>query len=227
MTTVAIHQPQYLSYLGFFHKILHCDIFVALDNVQFQKNGVQNRNKIRTAQGWQWITVPVRHHFGQLINEVQLDNQSGWPRKHWNAIQTSYARAPYFDRFGGELKALLLDREYANLSDLNMALTDWALKSIGITTPIEYASKLNVPGEQTDRLINICKALNADRYLSGQGGKHYMDIAAFDAAGIAVEFQEFISPRYLQVFPETEFVPDISVVDALLCHGPAVIELIR
>ena len=101
MKTVAIHQPQYLPYTGFFHKIAHADIFVHLDNVQFQKNGLQNRNKIRTQQGWQWLTVPVAHHFGQLILDVQLDAGGTWPLKHWNALATNYSRAPFFKQYAG------------------------------------------------------------------------------------------------------------------------------
>src|SRR5829696_3796305 len=96
MTTVAIHQPQYLPYLGFFHKLYHCDLFVALDNVQFQKNGVQNRNKIKTSQGWQWLTVPVLHDFGQLIQAVQISPNVPWQRKHWSTLVSNYGRAPFF-----------------------------------------------------------------------------------------------------------------------------------
>lgn len=226
MTVVAIHQPQYLPYLGFFHKLLHCDVFVALDNIQFQKNGLQNRNKIKNSQGWQWLTVPVLHRFGQRINEVRINLRAPWQRKHWQAVVSNYSRAPYFDMYGPGLKDLL-DREWHNLCDLNMALTRWAVDALGIKTPILYSSTLEVEGNQTQLLINICNAVEADCYLSGPGGKRYMDLVAFEAAGMTVIWQEFAAPVYDQVFPDVGFVSNLSVVDALFNCGPETIEFLQ
>lgn len=218
MKTVAIHQPQYLPYLGFFHKLYHCDIFVALDNVQFQKNGLQNRNKIKTSQGWQWLTVPVLHDFGQPILDVAINPNVPWQRKHWNAIASNYGRAPFFGEFGPSLKELL-EQEWNNLCQLDMALAKWAMAALALQTPIVHASELDVEGNQTELLIAICQAVGADRYLSGPGGKQYMDLDAFAAAGIAIEWQAFMSPVYPQLFPQTEFVPDLSAVDAIFNCG--------
>lgn len=220
MTIVAIHQPQYMPYLGFFHKITHCDVFVALDNVQFQKNGLQNRNKIRKPQGWQWLTVPVLHSFGQMISEVRLETRVPWSRKHWNTLLMNYSKAPFFDQYSDSLKALLLDQPHDRLCALNMTLVRWAMERLDCHTPIVPASSLDIPGTQTEMLINICRATQADAYLSGPGGRRYMDLAAFEAAGIAVMWQEFTSPVYVQPFAGSEFVPDLSVVDALFCCGP-------
>jgi hypothetical protein len=226
MKIVAIHQPQYLPYLGFFHKIAHCDVFVALDNVQFQKNGLQNRNRIRSPQGWQWLTVPILHHFGQNINEVQLDQHVPWPRKHWNALLANYARAPFFRQYGQGLKALLLDGSHSKLCDLNMAMTNWVLEQLGSQTSIISASTLGAAGDQTELLINICRAVQANGYLSGPGGRRYMDLVAFENAGITVIWQEFASPVYDQRSTDLEFIPDLSVVDALFYCGPRTAELV-
>lgn len=226
MKIAAIHQPQYLPYLGFFHKLLHCDVFVALDNVQFQKNGLQNRNKIKNSQGWQWITVPVLHGYGQLINEVRINPQVSWQKKHWNALVSNYSRAPYFDKCAHQLKDLLT-REWSKLCDLNMTLTRWAADILGIKTPIVYASTLEVDGSKTDLLINICDAVEVDCYLSGPGGKRYMDLVAFESAGITVIWQEFTAPVYDQVFPDVGFVSNLSVVDALFNCGPETIEFLQ
>jgi hypothetical protein len=226
MRIAAIHQPQYLPYLGFFHKLQHCDVFVALDNVQFQKNGVQNRNRIKTGQGWQWITVPVLHSFGQLINQVIINSQIPWQKKHLNALKSNYSPARYFETYADQLRGLL-DRDWSNLCDVNMALTRWAASALGIETPVVRASALEATGGQTEHLINICKALGADCYLSGIGGKRYMDLAAFEAAGITVIWQEFTTPIYSQLFPDIGFVPDLSVMDALLNCGPEVVQLLR
>lgn len=219
MTVVSIHQPQYLPYLGFFHKIAHSDVFVALDDTQFQKNGVQNRNKIKTAQGWQWLTVPVQHRFGQLINEVRIDGRAPWPRKHMHTLRANYSRTPYFNCYIPKLEELLT-AEYDNLSQLNMALTQWVMSVLEIKTPILLASALNVCGEQTDRLVSICQAVRADCYLSGPGGRQYMELELFAAAGIQVQWQLFEAPVYQQCFPQTDFIPNLSVLDALFNCGP-------
>jgi hypothetical protein len=220
MTTVAIHQPQYLPYLGFFHKLRHCDVFVALDNVQFQKNGLQNRNKIKTSQGWQWLTVPVLHDFGQPIRDVGINPNVPWQRKHWNALASNYGRAPFFNEFSPSLKPLL-EQEWDSLSQLDMALAKWAMVALAIETPVVHASELGVEGNQTELLIAICRAVGADRYLSGPGGRRYMDLEAFAAAGITIEWQAFTSPVYPQLFPQAEFVPDLSAVDAIFNCGAA------
>src|SRR5690349_2055934 len=99
MKVLSIHQPQYLPYLGFFHKLRHSDLFVALDSVQFQKNGLQNRNKIKTKDGWQWLTVPTQASLGQTIREVKIDRKAPWQRKHLGALQSSYARAPHYRQY--------------------------------------------------------------------------------------------------------------------------------
>jgi hypothetical protein len=218
MTTVAIHQPQYLPYLGFFHKLNQCDLFVVLDNVQFQKNGVQNRNKIKTSQGWQWLTVPVLHNLGQLILEVKINPSDSWARKHWNAIVSNYGRAPFFADFSPLLNELY-EQSWDNLCALNMALTEWAMVALSIKTPLYYASQLGVTGNQSDLLISICQAVGADSYVSGPGGRNYMDLDAFEAAGIEVKWQEFTAPVYTQRFPQVDFIPNLSVVDALFNCG--------
>lgn len=219
MKIIAIHQPQYLPYLGFFHKLVHCDVFVALDHIQFQKNGLQNRNKIKTSQGWQWLTVPVLHRFGQLINEVQINNEVSWNRKHWSALVSNYSSAPYYEMYCQELKRFF-EMKWRNLCELNMVLIHWAKDLLDIKTPILYSSALGVEGNQTKLLINICKALEAEHYLSGPGGKEYMDTSLFKNAGINVIWQEYVSPVYPQGFSNMGFMPNLSVVDVLFCCGP-------
>lgn len=219
MKIAVIHQPQYLPYLGFFHKLLQGDIFVVLDSVQYQKLSFQNRNKVKTRQGCQWLTVPAFHHSKSLIYEVQIDSKAPWQRKHWNMLMSNYSRAPYFDMYGPELQQLLA-REWSNLCELNITLIRWVMDALDINKPILYSSALEVGGSKTDLNINICKAVGADVYLSGPGGRNYMDLTAFEAAGINTIWQEFSSPSYAQVFPEVGFLPDLSIVDALFCCGP-------
>jgi hypothetical protein len=219
MKIVAAHQPQYLPYLGFFHKLAHCDIFVILDDVQFHKNGFQNRNKIKTSQGWQWITVPVLHRFGQTIKEVKINPTVRWQRKHLNAFSTNYSRTPYFRNYIENL-TVIIDRQWENLCDLNMELMQWAMDILGLKTPIVCSSSLSVKGTNTERLVNLCLALGAHYYLSGPGGQNYMDISLFERNGIKVVWQQFSAPTYEQVFPKAGFIQNLSVVDALFCCGP-------
>lgn len=219
MRVAAIHQPQYLPYLGFFHKLAHCDVFVALDHVQFQKNGLQNRNKIKNSTGWQWLTVPVSLRFGQSIGEVLTDAGQGWARKHCTAITCSYASARHFAEYSGALLAMLA-QPWDKLVELNTELMRWGMSVLSIGTPVVRSTSLSVPGQKTEMLIDICRAVNADHYLSGPGGRRYMDLAAFEAAGITVLWQEFEASVYDQVFPQAGFVPNLSFIDAVFACGP-------
>jgi len=228
MKIVAIHQPQYLPYLGFFHKIAHCDVFAALDHVQFQKNGLQNRNKIKTAskEGTQWITVPVKHNLGQAINEVRMDSSAPWQKKHWNALVSNYSRARCFRQYTDGLQQVLL-ADHENLSRLNMALTEWSMEAMEIRTPVVYSSQLQVEGHATALLVDICRSVGADAYLSGPGGKNYMEMPLFEQAGIQVLWQDFKCPVYEQQFPDAGFIPNLSVVDALLNCGQDVAAMVK
>jgi hypothetical protein len=214
---LAIHQPQYLPWLGYLAKLDRVDVFVLLDTVQFKKNEWQNRNRIRTAQGWQYLTVPVLHEFPQRLDRVRINNQTDWRRKHVQALETHYGKAPYYDRYAPVFGELLA-REWETLSPLNEAVLLALTEAFGITTPIVKASKYEAREEPTGRLVDLCKALGADRYLAGAGGRDYMNYEEFEAAGIAVEFQDFVSPEYAQAY--RPFIAGLSAVDLLFnCGG--------
>lgn len=218
MKVAAIHQPQFLPYLGFFHKMLHSDVFVMLDNVQYLKRGFNNRNKIKNSQGEQWLTVPVQQQFRPQIRHVQIDNEQKWGRKIWNSLSNSYSRSAYFHLYEPELKELF-EREWQSLLTLDDVLMRWAMKTLKIDTPIIYASDLTADGKQTELLVNICREVGADFYLSGPGGKLYMEMEIFEAAGIEVIWQEFKPPTYQQLFPKVGFISNLSVIDAIFCCG--------
>jgi hypothetical protein len=228
MRIAAIHQPQYLPYLGFFNKLARCDIFVALDHVQFQKNGLQNRNRIKTGStdGVQWITVPVRHKHGQAINEVEVDSSSPWQKKHWNALVCNYSRARCFRTYAKQLQTLLF-ADYRNLSHLNTELIAWCMEALEIRTPVSHSSELAVGGRATSMLVDICRAVGADAYLSGPGGVNYMEPRLFEEAGIRVLWQDFACPTYEQQFLNRGFVPNLSVIDAVLNCGRDAVHLVN
>lgn len=220
MLTVAIHQPQYLPYLGFFHKLVHCDVFIALDHVQYQSGGLQNRNKIKTVNGPQWLTVPVSASLSDAIKDVRIPaQQAGWARKHWQSLQTSYAKAPYFKTYAPELQAILMGGQHSQLCSVDMQLIEWAMKVMGINTRIVYSSMLSPEGQASEMLIALCRALGATRYFSGQGGKRYMELPLFSQAGIEIEWQQFLPPSYPQLFPALGFIPNLSVLDAIFMCG--------
>ncbi|HZS94972.1 MAG TPA: WbqC family protein [Chloroflexota bacterium] len=221
---VTIHQPQFLPWLGYLDKIDQADVFVALDTVQFKKNEWQNRNRIRTAAGWQWLTVPVRHRFGQRVADVRIDQTSHWRGRHLRALAIHYAKAPNRERYWDELCALYR-RPWERLVDLNLEIVRWLMRAFGITTPIRLASEWNLREEPTDRLIDICRAVGAKYYLCGTGADAYLDRARFEASGVELEMQRFRHPIYRQCYEP--FVPGLSAIDLLFACGDSALAHLR
>jgi len=222
---VAVHQPQYLPWLGYFDKIRRADVFCFLDNVQFKKNEWQNRNRIKTAQGWQWLTVPVRYRFPQKLNEVTINNAVAWKSKHLKSLVTNYSRAPYFKKYAPIFEQVY-SQDWERLSDLNIALIEGLSAALGLDQGWAVkASDFDLREDPTDRLIDICKALNADTYLAGQDGGNYMDLKRFAQSDIQVVIQDFNHPVYPQIFHD--FRSHLSVVDLLFNCGPQSMEKIK
>jgi hypothetical protein len=216
----AIHQPQFLPWLGHFQKVRTADVFVFLDNVQFQKNEFQNRNRILTVDGVRWITVPVSYSFGDPIKDVAIAGRRPWQRKVWGVIEHAYCKAVHFGEFGEPLRKLV-DRPWDNLAKINMASVEWVMDCFGIATPTRIASELpDCTPDRTGRLVDICRHLGADTYLSGSLARRYLDVDQFARAGIKVEFQQYEHPVYSQLHPREEFVSHMSAIDALFnCGG--------
>jgi len=221
---VAVHQPQYLPWLGYFDKMIKADVFCYLDNVQYKKNEFQNRNRIKTAQNWQWLTVPVLYRFPQKINEVKINNTVTWKRKHLQALVTNYKKAPFFEDYIGFFEGVY-SKDWEYLSELNVYLIDNIRNLIGLkATQTVWASSLHLSDDPTGRLIDICKVLGADTYLSGPDGIKYMDLEQFKQQGIQVMVQNFQHPEYPQLFGD--FVSHLSIVDLLFNCGPGSLEKI-
>jgi hypothetical protein len=222
---VAIHQPHYLPWLGYLAKWAAADLFIALDTVQYAKNGWQNRNRIKTRDGGRWLTVPVRAHLGAPITDVAIDATQPWPRRHWRAIEQAYARAPFFPRYGERL-ASFYERKWSRLAPLAVASAEWLGRAVGITTPMRLASELGVTTtDPTGRLVALCRSVGADTYLAGPHGAEYMDVSHFAAAGIRVLSQVYDHPIYPQL--HGAFVPSLSALDALLMTGDAALSMLR
>lgn len=216
---VAIHQPNYLPWLGYFYKIINCDIFVFLDNVQYTKNSYINRNKIKTPQGATWLTVDVltKGSYGQLINETKINNNILWSKRHWKTIKQNYSRAPYFEKYEKYLESIY-QRPWEYLSDLNETLVRTICEMLDITD-VEFikASGLNVSGKGSELLINICREAGGDTYLSGFGGANYMEEKGFRGSGVELKYYDFEHPVYHQLWGN--FVPNLCITDLLFNEG--------
>ncbi len=222
---VAIHQPQFLPWLGHFAKLGAADCSIFLDTVQYEKNGWQNRNRIKTSRGAQWLTVPVRARLGMLIRDVVIDSAQPWGRKHAEALRANYARAPYFDRYFPDLDRLLC-RPWRLLADLNVEVTRFLAGTLGLSARMIRASELPpASADPTGRLVDLCRAVGAKTYLAGQDGAKYMDLDQFRQSRIEVLVQEYQHPAYSQL--HGDFLPFLSVVDLLLNHGEPSLQILR
>jgi hypothetical protein len=216
---VAIHQPHYLPWLRYVQKIARSDVFVLLDDVQYTKNGWQNRTRIKSAQGWMYLTVPVLGAFGKPINEVRINNQERWRAKHWMALCTNYAKAPYFRQFRDLLEPLY-QSAWDGLCDWNLATLSAVLTALGVQTRLVRSSQLGIDKRGTDRIVSICQALGATAYLTGDyAATNHLDPSQFDSSGIEVQLQGWQCPSYRQQYLATGFIPELSIVDLLFNEG--------
>jgi hypothetical protein len=224
---LAAHQLHYLPWLRYFHKIASCDTFVILDNIQFNKNGWQNRNKIKTPRGASLLTVPVAHQWAQPLSEVHIDTKQPWRRKHGGSLVQHYAKSPYFKEHEAFFREIY-KRKWSRLNDLNYEILFYLVKALGLKTKIIRSSELSLRGEASERLVGICKDLGARAYLTGAYAVEvYLDKALFDREGIELIYQEFECPSYPQRYPEAGFIPDLSIVDLLFNCGPRSLEMLQ
>ena len=218
---VAIHQPQYLPWLPYLEKIEESDVFIFLDTVDFQKNGLQNRNQIKTAQGAHWLTVPVKQQLGQKIQDVVIDNSIDWRRKHWQTIRQSYTKASFFKTYEQDIEALYA-REWSGLNELNIELTTLMLSWMNIGTHIMRSSQMKATGVASDLVLSLCLAVGATRYLTGIGGKNYLDSESFGKAGVEIVYRPSSLPvAYPQLFPRAGFINHLSALDIVVNCGEA------
>ncbi len=216
---VGIHQPQYWPWLPYLLKIAESDVFVILDSVAFQKNGLQNRNRIKTSQGAQWLTVPVRQKLGQSLQEVEIDPTSSWRRKHWDALLQNYGKASAFSDYSKELEQLYA-APWTRLAELNIRTLELLLRWLKIDTRLMRSSEMTASGKGSDLILALCREAGASTYISGVGGKDYLDEASFAKAGIQLVYRPPLLPRpYPQQHPKAGFIADLSALDILLNCG--------
>lgn len=218
---VSINQPAYLPWLGYFQRIAVSDLHIVLDHVQFEKNSFTNRNKARTANGWCWLTVPVRTRgrFGNVpINRLEIDNTARWRESHWRTIEQNYAQAPFFDAHAAFFEGVYR-REWLYLADLCREITGYLLEAFGIRTPLRYSAQMPVSGRKDELVLELCRQVGAKTYLSGALGRNYLREELFRAAGIAVKYQDYHHPTYPQARGGA-FQPYMAAIDLLFNCGP-------
>lgn len=217
---VAILQSNYIPWRGYFDIIGLVDEFILYDVAQFTKNDWRNRNRIRTAAGEQWLTIPVvtSGRFGQTIDETEIV-ASDWAERHWKGISQAYARAPHFDRYRDVLEAAYADCAKAtHLTPVNRRLLETVARLLGIVTPMTSARDYECSGDRSGRLLTLCQSAGATSYLTGPSAREYLDVGRFSAAGISVSFMDY--SRY-GAYPQVHggFVPDVSALDLLFNTG--------
>jgi hypothetical protein len=215
---IGILQPGYLPWLGFFEQLAKTDVFVLYDDVQYDKHGWRNRNRIKTAAGPRWLTVPVITRQHTLIKDVAIDGGKDWARKHVLSLRQNYSKAPHFAKhFPAYDEAL--GRPWKLLADLDEHLIKVMAGQLGLdASRVVRSSSVGVHGGRDERLVALCRHFGAKVFYEGAAGKDYIDETLFLDHGVRVEYQDYRHPEYKQLFGP--FVSHLSAVDLLFNHGP-------
>lgn len=224
MRIVSAHQPAYFPWLGYFHKLMVSDVFVIMDDVQYEKNSFINRNKILQRGDSVWLSVPVitKNHKKKTIRDMKVENRR-WKRKHLMTVQQTYKKAPFFDEVMPIIEsALSVDSDF--LIDHTNHQLKTLLAYLGIETQIKFASELNICESKLDYVIELTQKTNGDIFVFGAQGKDYADTQVLSGVGIRPHFQDYRHPAYEQC--NQVFVPYMSVIDGMFCAGRALKELI-
>jgi hypothetical protein len=222
---VAAHQPNFLPWLGYFDKMRKADVFVSVDHVQMERQSYQNRTRIKTGEGGRWITVPVvQESRDELIRDKRIDNSREgrfrWGRKMALTLKYAYQSAPHYAAYEPVL-AEILDARWDRLGDLNHRLIEFCRGVLRIDTPMVKSSEMKIGGSKSEMVLNMCREMGADVYLSGAGAsRDYLDLQAFERAGIRVVWQDYAHPQYPQRPASVPFLEKLSALDLLFnCGG--------
>lgn len=217
MKIISISQSNYIPWKGYFDMIAKSDVFVIYDEVQYTKNDWRNRNIIKTAMGPKWITIPIKKEkLSKKINET-LTISNGWQKKHINMITMNYSKAPFFKKYSEQIFSIYEKSE--SLSQLNFDFIKEICNILGIKTQILQSTELNLVGDKNSRLVNACKKLGANVYLSGPKGRNYLDLKLFTQNELKVKFMDYSNyPQYPQLFGE--YLNQVSILDLIFNTGP-------
>ncbi|GFM35157.1 WbqC family protein [Desulfovibrio subterraneus] len=216
--SIVISQPRFLPALNYFQRMEICDCFVFLDTVQYSPSDWENRNKIKTPLGAQWVTVPVKNSgHGMRIFDTEIENKHNWRSKILKTLRQNYSKAPFYTYCMPYLEECF-SQDWYKLVDLNMHLIDFACRTLDISCEFVFSSELNVDGSGEALLINLCKNLGADKYISGSLGRNYITKRNWDDEGIELCYHDFEPYEYPQIYGE--FLPWLCFVDLFMNCGP-------
>lgn len=217
---VVIHQPDFMPYIGFFHRLLHADLFILLDHVQFVSGSSRswmNRDKIKTAQGEKWLTVSVeKAPRDTAINQIELSVGVDWRKDNLRLLEQNYRKAPYYTELMPEIERLYA-QPFHTLRDFNMASIEMLMDMLDVRIPWLWSSCLNPAGKKNELLVDLLEKVSATHYFSGVGARDYYDPEPFAKAGIEMIWQDFAHPLYPQQFGE--FIPYLSSIDMIFNCG--------
>ncbi len=224
--TAVILQSNYIPWKGYFDLINMADTFIIYDEVQFTKNDWRNRNKIKSANGLIWLTIPVQQvKLDQKICETVVVNNV-WRKKHWNSINLAYTKAPYFKLYKSIFEELYLNNSEQNLSKINVAFLSTIANILHIQTKIIPSTDLVLTTGKTQRLVDLCEQVGANNYLSGAAAQAYLDISLFNKHQIKVSWMDYSGyPVYNQLY--SGFEPQVSILDLIFNEGPNAINYMK
>lgn len=218
MKKIAILQSNYLPWKGVFDMIHQVDEFVFLEDVQYTSRDWRNRNKISTDKGSIWISVPIKKNRKQFIYEAKIDNSYNWQQKHFETFNRYYSKAPYYKEYKWILDKIYNENKWEMLSHLNIYATKLIVQILGIHINFINSCCLETEGNKDNKLIEICKKLNATHYLSGPAAKDYIIPEKFEEAGIELEYIKYEYPRYNQL--HQPFNHYVTILDLIFNCGP-------
>ena len=225
---IGVLQPGYLPWLGFFEQMSKVEVFVLYDDVQYTKKDWRNRNRVKGPDGEVWLTVPVltAGRFEQLICDTMIANEQPWARKHWKTLEGCYSKAPYFNLYADELRAVY-EQRWSRLLDLDFEAIGWICEKLGLNRKIILSSELGLKSTDRNlRIVEICKKLGSNWLYEGEAAKSHLDLALFEKHGIRVEFQDYEHPYYNQLWMKRGFISHLSVIDLLFNHGPESLDIL-
>jgi hypothetical protein len=215
---LAILQSNYIPWKGYFDLIASVDEFIIFDDAQYTKNDWRNRNRIKTPQGVQWLTIPVetKGKLTQRIRDAEAKNDA-WREKHLRSLLQNYSRARYFSDYKGWLEELYAGCNLQLLSKINYHFLAAICRELKITTKLTWSSDYHLGEGKTERLVSLCEQAGATSYLSGPSAREYLDPTLFEQAGIALRFKEYVYPEYPQQYPPFDHA--VTVLDVILNTG--------
>jgi len=226
---LSISQPAYLPWLGYFDRISKSDFHIVLDHVCMDKNSktkFTNRNKVRTAQGWSWLTVPIKSAARSEdipINRLEISSDASWTSKHWKTLQANYSKASFFNDYSDFFEYFYKNCEHS-LNSLISESTNHLLTSLDIKTECVSSSEFFPQAKKSELILELCKKTGATCYLSGPFGRDYLNAQEFEDAGIELRFHDYSHPQYKQVYEG--FEPYMSIIDLLFNHGSKSLEIL-